>query len=346
MKDKSKSNDKAVDRLARIAAMITNVDDNVARLMASLKKMKIADNTIVIFLVDNGPNSMRYVGKFRGMKTQIHEGGIRSPLWIHWPGTLKPRTVNSMSAHIDVMPTILSACNVDIPKDLKLDGRNLMPLLRGKKVAWPKRNIVIQTHRGDQPQKFHHFMICDGRWKLVHASGFHRQSFAGKPRLELYDLLTDPDESNNQFKKQAKIAARLKSDYEKWFDDVSSTRKNNYAAPRIIIGSQAELTTVLTRQDWRTGGQGGPNRGIWKVKVEKQTEYNLEVILPNGIAKGEISLICGDKVYSKKFNSAENKRIKLNAIELPAGNADLKWLDSNQAENLLDPYQLIIGQAE
>lgn len=73
------------DKLARIAAMITNIDDNVGRLFEKLDELGISQNTIVIYLNDNGPNSMRYVGDMRGMKTHVDNGGIRSPLLFHWP---------------------------------------------------------------------------------------------------------------------------------------------------------------------------------------------------------------------------------------------------------------------
>ena len=92
--------------------MITNIDENVGRLFKKLDQLKIRKNTIVIYLNDNGPNSMRYVGNMRGMKTHIDDGGVRSPLVFHWPNKIKARhTANALCAHIDLMPTILEACS-------------------------------------------------------------------------------------------------------------------------------------------------------------------------------------------------------------------------------------------
>ena len=112
-----------VDKLARIAAMITNVDQNVCRLFKKLDQLGLTKNTIVIFLVDNGPNSSRYVGNKRGMKSHVHEGGVRAPLWVHWPAQLKAgQCSNVIGAHIDLMPTRLDACKGQPAKGVKLDG--------------------------------------------------------------------------------------------------------------------------------------------------------------------------------------------------------------------------------
>ncbi len=342
MRGKKKKNAKqAVDQLARIAAMITNVDQNVGKLRKTLDTLGISDNTLIIFMVDNGPNTMRYVDRFRGMKTNVHEGGIRSPAWFHWPSKLRLRKVRQMTAHIDIMPTILRACDVETPENVKLDGRNLMPLLTGAKIKWPKRNIVIQTHRGNQPVKYHHFMICDGRWKLVHPSGFHRETFQGQPRFELYDLASDPGEQKNQFDTQPKIAQRLKTDYERWFADVSSTRENNYAPPRIVLGNDAETTTVLTRQDWRT--KPGANRGIglWKVELENSTTFDVDVVLLNNVSAGAIKLQCGNRKIATKFSSVKNRRVLIENVTLAAGKHDLQCI-VNANDKSIGAYQLIL----
>ncbi|HLU48113.1 MAG TPA: arylsulfatase, partial [Planctomycetota bacterium] len=219
------ANAQRIDRLARIAAMITNIDANVGRLMATLDELGIAEDTLVVFLCDNGPAGARYVGPFRGQKTQVHEGGVRSPLWLHWPRRLEAGlTRHQPVAHIDLFPTILEACGVAAPSGLRLDGRSFLGLLTGERETWPSRTLVLQTHRGDEPVRYHHFMIRDDRYKLLHASGFGRERFDGEPRFELYDLGEDPGETRDLAKDRPEIVARLKSSYDAWFDDVSTTR--------------------------------------------------------------------------------------------------------------------------
>ena len=269
-----------VDQLARIAAMITNIDQNVGRLQAKLEKLGLAENTVVIVMVDNGPNTQRYVGELRGRKGEVHDGGIRSPFWVQWPARLKAGTTSSdPGAHIDVLPTILDACQVPVPDDLQLDGRSLLPLLEGKLQQLPERYFVVQSHRGDQPVRYNHFMIRDRQYKLLHPSGFGTESLTGEPKFELYDLLADPGEKQNLIAEKPQVAARLKQAYDKWFDDVSSTRPDNYAPPRIAIGTEHENPTVLTRQDWRGGTWAADSIGHWLLDAKTGGKYDIRLVM-------------------------------------------------------------------
>jgi arylsulfatase/arylsulfatase A len=150
-----------------------------------------------------------------------------------------------------VLPTLLDACGVERPAGLKLDGRSMLLELKGAKVKRPSRTIYIQGHRGDRPVLYNHFAARNEMWKLVHPTGFGRESFSGEPKLELYNMLADPLETNNVADQHADVVAKMKRDYEAWFRDVSGTRPDNYAPPRIHVGTPHENPTVLTRQDWR-----------------------------------------------------------------------------------------------
>ena len=286
------------DKLARIAAMNTNIDQNVGRLMKKLDSLGIADNTIVIYLNDNGPNTMRYVGNMRGMKSHVDDGGIRSPLVVHWPAKVEAgKSSNSLSAHIDLLPTILDACDVDLPKDRKIDGISVLPLLTEDKPEWPSRQIVFQTHRGNEPQEFHHFALHEDNWKLVHPSGFGKERFQGDAKLELYDLAKDPRQQDNLASKRPDVFNRLKKDYEDWFAEVSSERPDNYAPPRIVIGTEHEKRTVLTRQDWRhASGQpwGRDSNGFWLVEAPNPGSYTVELIFKGDHPAGEATFIAGE----------------------------------------------------
>ncbi len=266
------------DRLARIAAMITNIDQNVGRLVKRLRQAELLNNTMLLVLNDNGPNTMRFVGELRGMKSHVHEGGIRSPLWVHWPDELKAGKRDTVAAHIDLLPTIIDACEVKPPNSHQLDGVSLLKVLRDDTASVPDRPIVIQAHRGNEPVRYHHFMIRYGRWKLLHASGFGKESFRGAPKFELYDLQADPGESNNLVDSQADVKRRLQQAYDRWFDDVSSTRENNYAPPRIVVGTKHENPTVLTRQDWRGGSWQPKAQGYWELEAPTAGKYNLQLL--------------------------------------------------------------------
>jgi hypothetical protein len=100
------------------------------------------------------------------------------------------------AAHVDLMPTVLDALEVPMPSAVQIDGRSFWPQITGKRAGAPDRPIVIQTHRGDLPQRYHHMMVRTGDWKLVHPSGFGQNDFEGAPDFELYDLEADPSEAD------------------------------------------------------------------------------------------------------------------------------------------------------
>ena len=315
------------DKLARISAMITNIDENVGRLFRKLDALDVSEDTIVIYLNDNGPNSRRYVGNMRGVKAGVDDGGIRTPLIFHWPAKVKAGMKSDhLCAHIDMLPSILDACGVKIPKGHKLDGRSFLPLLTGESSRWPTRQVVFQTHRGNVPRIYHHFAIHEDHWKLVHPSGFGRESFDGEPNLELYNLKNDPRQQKNVASLQPKVLKRLKAGYEAWFKDVSSTRPDNYAPPRIVIGTVHEKRSVLTRQDWRHA-EGAPwsrnSQGFWLLEAPEAGRYDLELLIKEDRPAGRATIEVGNLEISLGI-PAGKKRGNIVPVKLPAGKMKLE----------------------
>ena len=328
------------DARARIFAMITNVDDNVGKLLRHLDARGLAENTLVIFMVDNGPNERRYVAGMRGRKGDVYEGGIRSPFFARWPGRLTPgHASDRIAAHIDLTPTILDACGVTPPPDIAFDGRSLLPLLEGRDVAWPDRPLVIQAHRGNEPVRYHHFMIRDQGWKLLRATGFGRETPKGDPPFELYDMEHDPLEMTDVAAEHPDVAARLKATYDAWFDDVGSTRPDNYAPPRIHLGSPRQNPVTLTRQDWRhTAGRPWAERsvGYWVVRVTRDGAYDVTCRLPKPAAGGAARLRVGADEFTTDV-AAGVEVIRFDGVALAAGDADLEVVvtDENGAHGPL-----------
>ncbi len=312
------------DRVARIFAMIENVDQNVGQLRAHLAERKLSDNTLLMFLVDNGPNTRRYVGPFRGKKAEVHEGGIRSPLWAHWPARLPAGTTSDrIAAHLDVMPTVLAAAGVAVPEDLELDGRNLLPLLEGRDPAWPDRQLVIQAHRGNAPVPFHHFALRTQRWKLLHPTGFGRETMPENVPFELYDMATDQGETINLAESRPERVEALKAKYLAWFEDVSSTRPDNYAPPRIVIGTDQDPLSVLTKQDWRPGATPGwGSRGKWLVTAQQPATYDVDVVWEAPLGPARATLHVGDRDYPIQWQ-ASRQRLEFDGIEIPAGETSI-----------------------
>ena len=293
-----------VDKRARIFAMVTNVDRNVGRLQQKLESLGISDNTIVIFMVDNGPNGRRYVAGFNGNKTTVWEGGIRSPFFVQWPARLKAGHSSDIpSAHIDVLPTLLDANGIAKPKNLNLDGRSVLPFLEGRPISIRERHLVIQSHRGDRPVPYHNFMIRNGRWKLLHSSGFGRESFNGPPKFPLFDLTSDPFELHDQATSQPDVVKEMRAEYDRWFADVGSTRQDNYAPPRIRIGTKFENPVVLTRQDWRhTKGRPWDRDSIghWLLTASQGT-YDVRCRFSSSPDAGTASLRINDDTLTVKL---------------------------------------------
>ena len=314
--------DQLLDNVARVFAMIENVDENMGRLFAHLDQLGLTENTVVIFMVDNGPNSLRYVRQLRGMKSHVHDGGIRSPFFVQWPNGLTPGSISDrIAAHIDVTPTLLEIAGATPPDSVRLDGRSLLPLLQGSEEDWTDRSLVIQTHRGDVSVRYHHAAIMTQDWKLVNPSGFGRDEPEGEPEWELYERSRDPGETINLVNDRPEVVAEMVGAYDVWFDDVSTTRPDNFAPPHIVVGTEHEPVTTLTRQDWRhTHGRpwAPESNGYWLLDVAEAGSYQVAVTLYQLDAQAEVTLTVGDQALTQSA-SVDDRVIRFEDVELSAG---------------------------
>jgi len=258
------------EEIGKAYGMIANLDMNFGRLLT-----KIPDNTLVIFLTDNGPGGVRWNGGLRNRKGTVYDGGIRVPCFVQWKGHLKPHKLETIAAHIDLAPTILAACGTSFDKKSKVDGLSLLPLLQQKLIEWPDRSLFFQWHRGDVPEQGRAFAARDPRYKLVQAAGVQVGKYT--PKLELFDMTIDPYEQSDLATEKPEIVKDLLRRYEAWFKDVKSTR--NFIGPRIHIGSDKEKITTLTRQDWRGPNAGWTNEshGHWDVTVDRAGKYKVRL---------------------------------------------------------------------
>jgi arylsulfatase/arylsulfatase A len=260
--------------IAKAYAMIENIDTNFGRLMKTLEEKKLADNTIVIFLTDNGPGDVRWNAGLRNRKGTVYEGGVRVPCYVRWPAKVKAgHVVETALAHIDMTPTLAELCGAKA--DTTFDGRSFAKLLTGEPGNWPSRTLFIQWHRGDQPEKYRGFMARGDKYKLVQANGIP-QNAKWQPKYELFDITADPFEEKDLASTKPDEVAQLKREYEAWFADVT---KKGFAPPRIVLGNEKENPTRLSRQDWR-----GPKAewkadsiGHWEVKFDRPGKYKVTI---------------------------------------------------------------------
>ena len=124
-------------------AMVENIDFNVGRLIQKLKELGLEENTILIYLSDNGPNGWRWNGGMRGKKGSTDEGGVRTPFFIQWKSKIpKGKTIPQIAAAIDILPTLASLANIEVPLKEQMDGRDLKPLLLEDSPNWKPRPII------------------------------------------------------------------------------------------------------------------------------------------------------------------------------------------------------------
>jgi hypothetical protein len=260
------------DDIASAYGMIENIDGNFARLMKALDDRKLTDNTLVIFLTDNGPGGVRFNAGLRNRKGTVYEGGVRVPCYVRWPAQVKPSEIVTPLAHIDMTPTLVEACGVGLGevKD-GWDGRSFLPLLKGEPGKWPDRTLFFQWHRGDVPEKYRAFAARAPRYKLVQAAGM-QPNVNWQPKFELFDIANDPFELNDLASEKPDEVARLKREYEGWFDDVT---KQGFDPPRIIVGSVKENPVRLSRQDWRgpKAGWAADSVGHWEIEFARAGDY-------------------------------------------------------------------------
>jgi arylsulfatase A-like enzyme len=286
--------------------MVKNIDDNAGRLLGKLKALGIDSETMLVYLTDNGPQRQRYNAGMRGRKGTVYQGGIRVPCFVRWPAVVQPGSkVDRIAAHIDWMPTLAEACQAQLPSDRKIDGRSLMPLLRGQAAGWRDRTLFTQWHRGDRPELFRDCAARTQRWKLVN----------GK---ELYDMEADPAEQFDVAAKHPGVAAKLRAETEQWFQDVSATR--GYDPPRIYLGAPQENPVLLTRQDWR-----GPKAawtpeslGYWEVDVRRPGPYRVTLHFAALATDGEAVLSMGGLKVTQKTVSGATEVTFVN-VDLPTG---------------------------
>ncbi len=326
---------KISDHTTKAYGMITNIDDNLGRLFQAVDDLGLRDNTIVIFLTDNGPNGLRYRAGLHSYKGSVHEGGIRTMFYVRWPAALKAgHKVEDVCAHIDVLPTLAEACGASIPDDLKLDGRSFLPLLTQQETEWPERNLYFQWHRGQKPIPYLGFTVRGPRYKLLYTGDSQDGPTYTTPRavpaeipFELYDLAADPSETNNLAAEHPEIVASLRADYDAWLADVIGDQ--DFAIPPIIIGTPHEDVTVLTRQDFAGG---------WTLGVEQPGAFECVGFLQPAKVPRTVKLEIQGRQYEGSL-AAHAERCVFSKIDLQPSRAFQirMWLEpeSGRQQNVM-----------
>ncbi|MDX2150790.1 MAG: arylsulfatase [Bryobacteraceae bacterium] len=254
----------------------------IEHLDAQFGRLRWPGNTIVLFMTDNGTAAGARVHNagMRGAKGSAYEGGHRVPLFVSWPegGLGAARDVSSLTAHIDVLPTLLELCGVQRPAGPELHGVSLVPLLRGR-AEGPERTVVVDSQRCEEPVQGRQFAAMRGRWRLVNPSP------EGDPaRLELYDLDSDYGQQRNVAGRYPEMVRRLTEDYREWWRRCDPDPR----PVRVIVGSESENPVRLTAHDWHGNGaeriwnqqqvrEAPAVNGMWRLEAARAGRYRIEL---------------------------------------------------------------------
>ncbi|MEM7011070.1 MAG: arylsulfatase, partial [Verrucomicrobiota bacterium] len=226
---------KEVDTHLRCAlAMCENVDWNVGRLLEKLDSLGVAENTIVVFFHDNGPNGVRWNGDMKGKKGSTDEGGVRSPLLVRWPASIeKGKVVSRIGSSRDLLPTLADMAGIPVPTKNPLDGESMR--------SW----IVKGQSPEDGDEKR---VISQWRDRVSIRTQTHRLDNQGK----LFDLAKDPGQREDISKQFPDLTQQLQAEV----DEFKKTVLPGYDVderPFVIGHPESEFTQIPARDGKQSG---------------------------------------------------------------------------------------------
>jgi len=320
---------------ASFYGMCVNIDDHVGALRLRLQELGLEKNTIFIFMTDNGGTaglelSEKYHGwvvsgynaGMRGGKQSMYEGGHRVPCFVRWPsggiGGPAGHDVEPLTAHFDLMPTLIDLCGLTPPTGLRFDGKSLAPLLRAADAEWPDRKLVAAVHREQFPPRWYRTAVLTERWRLIGGD-------------ELYDMEQDFAQRNDVALEHPEVLADLRAFYREHYRDVS-TKFGEFS--HLVIGAPEANPTYLTSHDLLEDDK------VLAVDVVRAGSYEITLAdqrpvqkIPLGIQAVRVQL--GD-VEVQQTVAPDSHRVVLSA-RLVAGEQFLKtWLTDARTGVLRD----------
>ncbi|MDP1799011.1 MAG: arylsulfatase [Planctomycetaceae bacterium] len=246
--------DQVPPNVAKFFGMIANIDDNIGKLQAFLAEKQLDDNTLVIFMNDNGGTAgvPTFNAGMRGSKVTPWEGGTRGASFWRWKNTLTPGNVAALTAHIDVFPTLAEIVGAKLSDSVQkqVEGRSLMPLLKNPQAYWGERFLFTQTGRWDPK--------TDGRQAKRENAAVRWRSYTlvATPKetqgeWQLFDLSTDPGQKLNIAESKPEIVKKLAAAYDEWWESL----------PPYLINEQqtGPKWNPFHEQYWRQYRGPGPN---------------------------------------------------------------------------------------
>ncbi len=254
-------------------AMVENIDYNVGRIMEKLMELQLEENTIVIYLSDNGPNGWRWNGNMRGRKGSTDEGGVRTPFLLQWKGTVAPnKTISQIGSAIDILPTLANLANVEINTKKPLDGLSLAPLLLESNPKWKERLV------------FNHW---SGKTSI------RTQKFRLDNEDRLYDMDNDREQKNDLSEQFPKIADSLRKSKIDWLTKIEPMTSETDDRPITLGHPDFPYTQIPARDGIAHGNIERSNRHpnntfftnwksvndsiTWDIDVREDGKFEVEI---------------------------------------------------------------------
>jgi arylsulfatase A-like enzyme len=315
------------DTLACIYGMVENIDFNVGRVLNELENLKLNKKTIVVFMSDNGPNSWRYNGDMKGIKSFVDEGGVRVPGFIRFDNKIEPANRPQIAAHIDILPTLASLCNIPLHDSIKPDGINLAPILTTNNNSEALNRLIFCQNKLQIPDisvRDKTYLYC------VNVQGNN----------ELYNLKEDPGQKRNIAEQNPDLVKFYADTLQKWKFQTSQHCKN---LQPLFLGYKVRDKIKLPAPDGRLTsaasffeGHGWTNDWvqnmnksgaavIWDVQVIRETVY-----------KASIRYCSKGNVLKAKINYGSDKEL---IAVLPS--AEAQWIISPDRIKRKEAYERI-----
>lgn len=332
-----------LERQKRFYGMITNIDQNMKRLEDRLQALGLAENTIIIFLSDNGTaagfaesdgQTYGYNAGLRGTKGSEYEGGHRVPFAIRWPSgnVAGGKELDQLLAHIDLLPTLIDLADLTWTGSEDIDGKSFAPLLQNESEEWENRTLIVDSQRTLNLVKWRKSAVMDDSWRLVN----------GK---ELYNVKQDISQTNDVAAEHPEVVARLRESYERWWDSLQK-QKGNERYAYIKAGTKYENPVRISSHDMH----------IYPYKNAWHQHGALEAVLGQGILKVEIAHAGRYRISLRRYpresglSFNQNVSAKKETVEIsnptPASNNQITIKEATLYLADIDETQPVTNQKE
>lgn len=264
---------------------VSNIDDNVGRLMASLDELGLDENTIILFTNDNGTAGGAALGEgghvvkgfnaaMRGKKASEYEGGHRVALFAKFPSAMdiQLNTYQDLTNYTDIVPTLLDIAGHKQNPESGFDGESILPLIQnGSQESLKERVVIVDTQRSELPVKWKRSCVMKDQWRLIN-------------QAELYNLTFDPGQQDNIIEHHPDLAESMRGAYEEWWSDQEA---DHLIDNRIIVGHELENPSLLMSHDWHAEAtppwhqahvrSAQVSNGPWSLYVDETGEYEIRL---------------------------------------------------------------------